>query len=69
MGDDIWKSTASGKGYSKDKVTAYSDKFSRETAAYYSEKHGVILLYPEIFSQVDKTDEYVFSPTLLQMRK
>lgn len=60
VGDDIWKSTASGEGYSKDKVTAYSDKFSRETAAYYSEKHGVILLYPEIFSQVDKTDEYVF---------
>ena len=60
VGDDIWKSTASGEGYSKDKVTAYSDKFSRETTAYYSEKHGVILLYPEIFSQVDKTDEYVF---------
>lgn len=60
VGDDIWKSTASGVGYSKDKVTAYSDKFSRETAAYYSEKHGVILLYPEIFSRVDKTDEYVF---------
>lgn len=59
VGDGIWKSTASGEGYSKDKTTAYSDKFSRETAAYYSEKYGVILLYPEIFSQADKTDEYV----------
>lgn len=60
VGDGIWKSKASSEGYSKDKSTAYSDKFSRETAAYYSEKYGVILLYPEIFSEVGKTDEYVF---------
>ena len=49
VGDGMWKSKASGEGYSKDKATPYSDKFSRELASFYSEKFGVILLYPEIF--------------------
>lgn len=60
VGDGVWKSRASGEGYSKDKTTPYSDKFSRELAAFYSEKYGVILMYPEIFSEIEKTDEYIF---------
>ena len=60
VGDGVWKSKASGEGYSKDKTTPYSDKFSRELASFYSEKYGVILMYPEIFSEIDKTDEYIF---------
>lgn len=60
VGDGVWKSKASGEGYSKDKTTPYSDKFSRELASFYSEKYGVILLYPEIFSEIEKTDEYIF---------
>ena len=60
VGDGMWKSKASGEGYSKDKATPYSDKFSRELASFYSEKFGVILLYPEIFSEIEKTDEYIF---------
>lgn len=60
VGEGVWKSSARGEGYSKDSTAVYSDKFSRELAAYYSEKYGVILLYPEIFSDVDKTDEFVF---------
>ena len=60
VGDGVWKSEASGEGYSKDKTTPYSDKFSRELASFYSEKYGVILLYPEIFSEIEKTDEYIF---------
>ena len=60
VGDGIWKSTASAEGYSKDRSTVYSDKFSREIAAYYSKEYGVILLYPEIFSEVEKQDGGVF---------
>ncbi|MGN0609071.1 MAG: hypothetical protein ACI4J6_07680 [Oscillospiraceae bacterium] len=59
VGDGIWKSKASSEGYSKDRSTAYSEKFSREIAAYYSKEYGVILLYPEIFSQVEKEDGMV----------
>ena len=60
VGDGIWKSKASSEGYSKDCSTTYSDKFSREIAAYYSKEYGVILLYPELFSQVEKQDGGVF---------
>ena len=60
VGDGVWKSSSSKEGYSKDKTTPYSDKFSRELASFYSEKLGVILLYPEIFSEIEKTDEYIF---------
>lgn len=59
VGDGIWKSKAAAEGYSQDNSTSYSDKFSREMAAYYSEEYCAVLIYPEIFSQADKTDEYV----------
>lgn len=59
VGDGIWKSKAASEGYSKDRSTVYSDKFSREIAAYYSKEYSVILLYPELFSQVEKEDGMV----------
>ncbi len=60
VGDGIWKSKPSKVGYSKDRSTVYSHKFSREIAAYYSKEYGVILLYPEIFSQINKEDGMIF---------
>lgn len=60
VGDGIWKSKPSKVGYSKDRSTAYSDKLSREIAAYYSKEYGVILLYPELFSQVEKEDGMIY---------
>lgn len=59
-GAEYTASTAAVLVTDKNKSRTYSDDFSRELAAFYSEGFDVILLYPEIFSEVKKTDEFVF---------